>query len=97
MKYSISVEHYCAVKGTIWIGKVHASSIGGCILGFRRLHLTDQTAPSLALGVGIRSQERPTVATKRFLLIFWLNSSGYEGSRLRLNGRNLIIHEVCSL
>ena len=55
--YTSTVEHYCAAKGTIWIGKVHASSISGCILGFRRLHLTDQTATSPALGA-IRSQEK---------------------------------------
>src|SRR5208282_2859444 len=56
VNYTTSVEHYCAVKGTIWIGKIHASSIGGCILGFRRLYLSDQTATSRAIG-GIRSQE----------------------------------------
>jgi len=69
VNYTTTVEHYCAVKGTIWIGKIHASSIGGCIPGFRRLHLSDQTAASLTIGV-IRLQEKPTVASTHFLLIF---------------------------
>ena len=59
VNYTTTVEHYCAVKGTIWIRKIHASSISGCILGFRRLHLSDQTPASLAIG-GIRNQENPT-------------------------------------
>ena len=48
------MEHYCAVKGTIQIGKIHASNIGGCILSFRRLHLSDQTAASLGIGFDVR-------------------------------------------
>ena len=70
VNYTTTVEHYCAVKGTIWIGKIHAFGIGGCILRFRRLHLADQTAAYLAID-GIRSQEKPTVATRHWLLIYW--------------------------
>jgi len=55
VNYTTTVEHYCAVKGTIRICKIHASSIGGCILRFRRLHLADQTAAYLAID-GIRRE-----------------------------------------
>gem|GEM_PF-6612370 len=66
VNYTTTVEHYCAVRGTIWIGKVHALNFGRCVPGFRRLHLFDQAAPSPALEVEKRSRNKACLPILRF-------------------------------